>query len=384
MGNIYTSKQISGMTASNIQQQAIARPKFVRFSRDKDQTFSQTLNARVNAYFESKNLSKHADGAMIFKIVFYIGGLVTLYAALLFAGVTDLWLSWLLWVGLGLFAALTAVNVCHDAIHGALTDNKFLTTVFSKLFNVLGANDYMWNIMHNVVHHTYTNIPGHDEDINLVAVIRLSPDQKRYKMHRFQHIYAFALYGLSSLSWVFSKDYVKYFQSKIGSYPNNQHPRGTFLKILAWKMVYYTLFLVLPMVLLPFAWWQILIGFLLMHYAEGMTLALIFMLAHAVEETAFPIPDDEGQIDDAWAVHQLQTTMNFCQTNPFANFVCGGLNFQIEHHLFSRVCHTHYKHIAPIVKETALEFGHPYLEQPTFSGALGAHYRYLKQMGRED
>ena len=119
-----------------------------------------------------------------------------------------------------------------------------------------------------------------------------------------------------------------------------------------------------------------------MHFVQGLTMAIVFMLAHVVEQTDFPLPNDTGNIKNTWAVHQLYTTANFARNNSLLNFFCGGLNFQIEHHLYPRICHVHYKEISNIVKETAGQFNLRYNENASFRGAIGSHIRMLKALGR--
>jgi linoleoyl-CoA desaturase len=118
-----------------------------------------------------------------------------------------------------------------------------------------------------------------------------------------------------------------------------------------------------------------------MHYTAGIILSLVFQLAHTVEETTHPMPNAEGIIENDWAIHQLNTTVNFSRKNKVLSWYVGGLNFQVEHHLFPKVCHVHYPEIAPIVKQTAEEFGIPYLEQEHFSNALKSHFAALKRFG---
>jgi linoleoyl-CoA desaturase len=147
--------------------------------------------------------------------------------------------------------------------------------------------------------------------------------------------------------------------------------------------VYYFLFIVLPLLVLDITWWQFIIGFLAMHMAQGLTMGLVFQLAHVVEGTDFPVPNETGNMEEAWAEHQMRTTANFASDCPLAAFFLGGLNRQIEHHLFPKVCHIHYGKIGKIVKETALEFNIPYTEKPTFIAALKSHYRMLRKFGLE-
>ena len=346
-------------------------------------TFFATVKKRTDAYFRENNLSRHANGAMWAKIAFFLTSYAVVYALLL-SGWFSAWAMLGLAVVMGCLYAFIGFNVCHDAIHGSLSANAKTNRIFSLIFNLIGANAYVWSITHNVVHHTYTNIPGHDEDIDVApGLIRLSPEEKMKGIYRFQHFYAFPLYGLASLSWVFRKDYKKFFQKRIGHYDNSNHPRKEYFNLFFFKGLYYTLFLVIPLLVMDIAWWQFVIGFLAMHLAGGLVLGLVFQLAHVVEGTEFPYPDENNTIEEAWAVHQMRTTANFACNSRIVNFLCGGLNFQVEHHLFPRICHIHYPALSAIVRETAREHNVPYLENPTFGGALQSHYRMLKKLGKE-
>lgn len=320
---------------------------------------------------------------MIFKTVFFLSGIIIAYGMLI-SGQFGLWTMLFLSIAIGAFSAFIGFNVCHDAIHGAYSSKKWVNKSLGLIFNLIGANAYVWSITHNKIHHTYTNIPDHDEDIEVApGLIRLSPLDE-YKPHmRYQHYYAFFLYGLASLSWVLRKDYVKFFQKKIGQYDNTNHHKIEYFNLFFFKAVYYTISIVLPLTLLDITWWQFLIGFFALHLTKGLIMGLVFQLAHVVEGTNFPFPNDQGNIQEAWAVHQMQTTANFARKNKLANILCGGLNFQIEHHLFPQICHTHYVKISEIVKETAEEHGIAYIESETFFGALKSHYHMLKEFGQK-
>ncbi len=355
----------------------------IRFQNRNRSMFFPTVRKRVDAYFKENNLSKNANGEMYFKTFFFLGGMVLLYG-LIISGNFNAWQMLGLAGLLGVFQAFIGFNVTHDAIHGSYSSNRLLNKGLGLLFNVIGGNAYMWSVTHNVVHHTYTNIPEHDEDLDVApGLVRLSPEEKLTKAMRYQHFYAFPLYGLASLSWVLRKDYIKFFKEKIGQTDNSNHPPIEYFNLFFFKAVNYTLFMVLPLVLLPITWWQFVLGFLFMHMMFGLVLGLVFQLAHVVEDVAFPTPTapPDYSLEDAWADHQMKTTANFARKNRLANFLCGGLNFQIEHHLFPSVCHVHYFKISKIVKETAEEFGLPYIENETFGGALQSHYRMLKKFG---
>jgi linoleoyl-CoA desaturase len=187
---------------------------------------------------------------------------------------------------------------------------------------------------------------------------------------------------LGTLSWVLIKDYKKFFENKVGNYNNRKHPRKEYFYLFFYKAINYTLFIVLPYFFIDYAWYHILAGFILMHFVAGFYLAIVFMLAHIVEKTHFPLPDETGSLENTWAIHQLYTTANFSRKTISGPMMTGGLNQQVEHHLFPNVCSTHYPALGELVKQTAEEFGHPYLEYDTFGEAVKSHVAFLKNIGR--
>ncbi|WMJ75004.1 acyl-CoA desaturase [Cytophagaceae bacterium ABcell3] len=358
-------------------------PEKVKFKSTSKSQFFATVRARVDEYFEKNSLSKNANGLMVAKTIFFLGAFVGLYA-LIVSGAFSLWAMLVMAILLGMVTACIGFNVCHDAIHGSYSSNPKVNKALGFLFNIIGANAYVWSITHNIIHHTYTNIHGHDEDLEIApGLIRLSVHEKPKKIQRYQHIYGLFLYGLASLSWVFRKDFIKFFKKELGSYDNSNPPKQEYFNLFFFKGLYYVLFIVVPLIVLDLAWWQFLIGFLAMHLAEGWVLGLVFQLAHVVEDTEFPEPDENNIIEEAWAAHQMKTTANFSTGKFLATWFCGGLNMQVEHHLFPKICHIHYPQIAPIVKKTAHEFGLPYIENKTFVSAIGSHYRILKKYAED-
>ncbi|GAB3816298.1 fatty acid desaturase family protein [Pontibacter rugosus] len=354
----------------------------LKFINTNQSTFFATARKRVDTYFKEEQLSKNANSLMWFKTAFCVSIFFSLYLLIL-SGWFNSWVMLGMTFVLGTFAAFIGFNVCHDAIHGSFSKNSKVNKGLAYLFYLIGANPYLWNITHNIVHHTYTNIPGHDEDIEVApGLIRLDESEKVNKIQRYQHLYAFWLYGLASLSWVLRKDYVKFFQKQIGQH-TNKHPRLEYFNLFFYKLLHYFIFIGIPVLVLNLAWWQALIGFLVMHLAEGMVMGLVFQLAHVVEGTEFPAPNSQGNVEEAWADHQMRTTANFAPSSAMASFLLGGLNRQIEHHLFPKVCHIHYPAISAIIKKTAREFNLPYMESPTFWSAISSHYSILRKFGKE-
>ncbi|MFK7906599.1 MAG: fatty acid desaturase [Chitinophagales bacterium] len=353
----------------------------IKFEQQQSDSFYRTLNQRVNAYFKDHKKSKHANAFMVFKSILFFGGTLVFY----FLFISDWFTFWQLLpiaMLLGLFKALAGVNIGHDAIHGAYSQSKGLNNFLGFTFDLLGINTYTWRISHNVVHHTYTNIPEHDYDIEISAkILRLSPKGIHFPHMRFQQYYAFFLYGLSSISRAFKQEYSKFFSKKIGSYVVPEPPLKQYFHLFFWRFLFYIIFIVVPMMTLSLPWWQVLVLFIAMMFVKGLFLGVVFQLAHIVEKVEYPEPDEEGQLEHTWSAHQLRTTANFSTQNWMANFLCGGLNTQVEHHLFPNICHIHYPNIAPIVAQTAAEFNLPYHEYPTFPTAVRSHFNHLKYLG---
>lgn len=356
----------------------MSNTKPIRFNSSANRVFVTTLRTRVNKYFKENNINQKGNSFMYTKIAVYLIGLTASFVLLYLAN--SVALSLLAWTLIGFFSAFSALNICHDAIHGALSNNPTVNKVFSYLFNVLGANDYVWKYAHNVVHHSFTNIQDHDEDVDAIPFVRTSPHQDHKFYHKFQQWYALPLYGLATISWVFIKDYVKFGKGKIGQ---TKMPRLTneIIKLFVFKAVYYAIYLVLPFYFLDFSWPVLIAGFLIMHFVEGFTIGIIFMMAHLVDGVDFPQPDESGHIENDWAVHQLHTTANFATRSKLVSYLTGGLNFQVEHHLFPNMCHVHYPAISKIVEETAKEYNLPYHNNLSFGSALASHVHFLKDMG---
>lgn len=238
-------------------------------------------------------------------------------------------------------------------------------------------------IQHNVLHHSFTNIHEYDEDIEKQGIVRFSPSQERKKIFRFQIFYAPLLYGILTLYWALFKDYEQLYR---------YHKRGllktqgiTLPKALTMiifnKIWYFALLIAFPILVLNVSWWVPVVGFVLMQFISGIILALIFQAAHVIEETEFFEVDENKNVENNWAIHQMKTTANFANGGRIFSWFVGGLNYQVEHHLFPNICHVHYRDIAKIVKKTAAEYNIPYNEHKTFYGALKSHFRLLHDLG---
>jgi linoleoyl-CoA desaturase len=358
--------------------------KVIKFkSHDpKQKAFEIALKENVNAYFKTNGISIKGNYKMYIKAFVFLSTYVAPFVILLTVPMSGL-MALLLVFLMGFGEAGIGMSVMHDAAHGAFSSKKWVNTFFSSTMYILGSNTFNWKVQHNILHHTFTNIYGYDQDIETKALIRLSDHASLKKVHRFQFVYAFLLYGLMTLSKLFTDfgQLIDFNKSGITS-EQNSSPRKEILKLIITKIIYGSIILGLPFFLTDYSWWQILLGFVILHLTAGIIMSTVFQMAHVVEGAEQPLPDENGIINNEWVVHELITTSNFAKNNFLLNWYVGGLNFQIEHHLFSHICHIHYRNISPIVEKTANEFGFKYNSKPSFLNALGSHIRRLKDLGR--
>jgi linoleoyl-CoA desaturase len=346
------------------------------------QAFTEELNTRVNAYFKNQNISMRGNRGLYLKAIvmlaIYIGSFVCILCLSLSAG----W-ALLLALIMGFGEAGIGMSVMHDGAHGSFSDLSWVNKLAASSIVILGSNAVNWKIQHNFLHHRFTNIYGYDQDIQTKAVIRLSDHAPLKPYHKYQFVYTFFFYGLMTLSKLIG-DFPQ-FQKFTKEGLTNQQPKETrneWIKLMVIKTLYLTLFIGLPLWLTEYAWWQILVGFLVMHFTAGMIMSTIFQMAHVVEGAEQPLPDAQGVIHMEWTVHQLHTTSDFAPNNAFLNWYAGGLNYQIEHHLFQHISHIHFQQIAPIVRELTTKYGIPYNVKPSFASALKSHVQRLKDLGK--
>ena len=352
-----------------------------RFIDPEKSSFFPILSKKVNDYFKENQISRYGNREMIVKSVVLIATYLGAYLAILFLPLTP-WLLLPLALLMGVAMAGIGMSVMHDALHGSYSPSATVNRWVGYVTYFIGANPFVWKVQHNIFHHTYTNVHGLDEDIKNKLVIRLSRHASLRWIHHYQHVYAFFLYGLNTLFFIIS-DLVKLLNyHRTGMI---QHQKSTLrvelAKLLVTKSVYIFFTIALPVLITPLLWWQVLIGFLAMHLMAGYIVTLVFQMAHIVEGVDQPLANAAGNIENDWAIHQLCTTANFARENYFLNWYIGGLNFQIEHHLFPHICHVHYRHIAQIVEQTAKEFNLRYQVMPTFAQGIHSHTRMLKSLG---
>lgn len=353
------------------------------FAKQDNLKFFRTLNSRVNNYFKENNLAKTGNWKIHLKTIILFNVFLVPYFLILTLQM-PFYMHLLLTILMGIGMAGIGMNVMHDANHGSYSTKSWVNKIMGGTIYILAGNVHNWQIQHNVLHHTYTNIIGHDEDLDAGRIIRFSKAAEWKNFHKFQHYYAVFLYGLLTFNWALTTDFKQmkgYLKRKL-SYGEPQSHQTLWTTLIITKIIYVAIWIVLPLII-GITWWKLIIGFFIMHYTAGLILSIVFQLAHITDDATNPIPNESGEMENTWAIHQLFTTVNFAPKNKIVNWYTGGLNHQIEHHIFPHISHVHYDKIAEIVKETAKECQLPYNEYKTFRSAVIAHFKHLKELGMQ-
>jgi linoleoyl-CoA desaturase len=358
----------------------LERVKFIRQS-NKEREFAFEVRKRVRAYFKDNDKSVHGNFSMYLKSLIILGVYIAPFIILLTRPVSP-WTALVLAIVMGVGEAGVGMSIMHDGVHHAYSSKKWVNDLASSTMFLLGSNIFNWKIQHNIKHHTFTNIFNYDPDISNIKIIRLCQYGPLKKYHRFQHIYAFPLYGLMTFMRLFGEIGVLLEYNRKGITKEQKvNPTWQLVKLLVIKTIYFAIIIGLPLYFTDFAFWQILIGFIALHVTAGMIMSTVFQMAHVVEGTDQLLVDQDEQIKNDWLVHQLHTTSDFGRKNGLLSWYIGGLDFQIEHHIFQNICHVHYPAISEIIKTTAEEYGFTYNLKPNVIAALASHYRRLKELG---
>ena len=354
----------------------MAMPKFQQAS----QSFYADLKSRVYGYFEEKEKSATGNIFLFLKAGILLASFILFYTHLVFFNPGVFW-SVVECVVMGVVVSAIGFNIMHDGAHGSFSKYRWLNAMAAFSLNILGGSSFMWNMKHNVIHHAYTNVEGVDDDIDAQPWLRMSAHQKKRSLHKYQHLYFWFFYCMLYIFWIFMMDYQKYFKGKIGDIRIKKMSVADHFVFWGFKILNIGTYIVLPILILGFVKW--IVGFAIFTAVTGFVISIVFQLAHTVEHTTFAMPEEAtGKIDDEWAIHQLKTTANFATKNKIVTWFVGGLNFQIEHHLFPKISHVHYPAISKIVKQVCQEYGIGYIEYPKTRLAIASHISFLKQMGR--
>ena len=353
----------------------------ISFAQVQSNDFKKTLFKRVNQYFSDKGISKHHTPGMVFKTIVMLLVYFTPFIMILSIPM-PFWMVLILYFIMGIGTAGIGMSVMHDANHSGYSKNQKLNRWLGFTMNLIGADAYNWKIKHNKLHHVFTNIYGKDEDINSRVILRFAFAAPLKKYHKYQYLYAWVFYSLMTFSMIVGDiaKRISYRKSGITNISPSLFRRSMVWLIVS-KVLYFGSMFGLPLVFTGLVWWQVLLGFVIMHLTAGTILSLVFQMAHVVEGPEQPTPGQNGKIPESLILHQLKTTSDFSKNNKFLSWYVGGLNFQVEHHLFPKVCHVHYPALAKIVEQTTKEFNMPYHVYGSFAEAFKSHVRTLKKLG---
>jgi linoleoyl-CoA desaturase len=350
-----------------------------RLTFGRNNSFHKELRRRVDDYFRSSGRSRRDCPAMYLKTAIILAVFSGSYLLLVFVAAAW-WQALPLAVLLGLSMAGIGFNIEHDGSHHSYSNRAWINRLTAMGMDLIGASSYVWHWKHVVVHHTYVNITGHDTDIDIAFFGRLTPHQKRLRFHRWQQFYLWPLYGLNVIKWHLFDDFRDVIRGRIGPARMPRPKRWELVGFAGGKVLFLTLAFGLPLLVHPI--WIVLLFYALTVGLAGVVVSVVFQLAHCVEEAEFPLPQENSDsMESAWAVHQVETTVDFARRSRVESWLLGGLNFQIEHHLFPRVCHVNYPAISNLVEQTCRDFGVRYGEHSSFRAGLSSHFRWLRRMG---
>jgi len=342
--------------------------------------FRKELNRRVEAFFAAENIPQRDCPEMYLKAAILFLWIFGTWLAILFIpAAAPIKLLGCIFLAFGMAGFM--FNIGHDAIHEGFSNNKYVNYCLGLTYDFMGVSSYLWRYRHNTLHHTYTNIPHHDVEIDGDGWVRMYVSQEHRWFHRFQHIYIWLIYSIVPLYWSYGDVELTLKKGKYHDHPIPTMKLSEKLTLLGFKVLWLGYAIGLPLAI-GYTPLEVLVGFLVTYVTYGVILNIVFMMAHVVEKAEFILPDPEtGAIDEEWAIFQIKTTVDFAQDNALINWYVGGLNYQVVHHLFPQICHIHYPKIAKILQEVCDEFGVEYKIYDTFREVLASNYRWIKSLG---
>lgn len=351
--------------------------KELKFIHDEgDVLFLKTLRGQVNQYFRENKIEKTANGFAIAKAIFLVAIYLLAFVAIFFSKtISQLYLCYSI---SGVLTIFVALNIAHDAAHGTFSKHKSINNFLLYTFDFLGASGYMWRLKHVHSHHPHVNIPNMDGDIKQSNLVRIFPNSPYLSFHRYQYLYMPILYLFYTLIWLMFRDFKDFFQTDISGKPSVKHPRMEYVKLLLGKTIFVGRLIILPTILLPFSFSQILLAFLIFHFCASYTVAMALISAHVGEHSVYPEPNQDGEMSQSWVRHQIVTTCDFATHNKIITNLFGGFNHHVVHHLFPNICHIHYPQLTAILVKTCDEFGMPYYSNLTLFDAVKSHLKFLK------
>ena len=354
----------------------------VTFQNDKPSEFYITLGKRVSNYFKENKQNRKATPLYWFKIFSLLAMFFGLYAlVLIFAEYYAVVLGAYLGMGVLIVSILFAIG--HDSVHNAVSSNQKVNYFMGYIWNFFGISSYFWRLKHNVSHHAFTNIPGSDGDLDQTKLLRLNPMSPRTPIHRYQHLYAMAIYSLLGPYIIFIRDFKLLKEKKFGNMIIDKHPTKEVVIIVLSKIWFALLMVVIPVMVTGLSWGSILLATFAMMFVAGIFTAIVSFPVHVTYDSDYALPNDQGIVEMDFMTHQILTTVDYSAENKFIHWFFGGINTHVVHHMFPGVNHIHYYDLTKIVKETAAEYNIRYVNK-SFSTVMRDHLLFLRELGLKD
>ena len=356
-------------------QVTINKPRFAKNASE--EAIFRTICKEVNGFISQQKGS--TQKGIIIKAVVFSAAFVGSYTTILLA--QTFWVLLIAYVMLGFTLVLLGLNFAHDFAHNTIFKSKQVNNAFFEgLFMLMGINGYLWKKRHTHSHHNYPNTEGYDVDVELGSIVHLSANKTPKKHHKWQYLYAPILYSIYTLYWVLYKDFVLFFQKQHANLTFAKHDTKEAIKLWLFKGVYFSYVLVVPLLVSPLSVGQVLVAFLVFHAVAAWLLLFTFLITHHVEDTQYFSEHDNILSSSSWLLHQVQSSNDFHPFSTAANYIFGGFNCHVAHHLFPNVCHVYYPAISQIIYKTLLQNG-IVPNKTSFFGGIKSHIRLLKNMG---
>lgn len=346
---------------------------YIQFKNLKEDSFYNELKEEINNYFKKNNYSEKANTTMVVKSIILALMVASMYFTILFVNLDLIYQIFCL-VMLGISMVGVGFNISHEALHNAYSSSKIENQLLGYSLDLLGPSSYLWKINHGA-HHSYTNIHGVDGDIKDSKILRLCPHSPFHPLHRYQVITVVLIYAFFYLLFIYVLNTLNIFGIGLGGTRKIKHSRKEIIKFIFLKLLYIFIWIIVPVTILNLTPLEFISGYLILSVVIGSIFTTVFALAHTVEQADFPVQKFNEK--HSWAEHQLRTTCNFKIKSKLLEHYVGGLNYQIEHHLFPNISSIHYPKISPIVKSIAEKHNITYHSSKGFFYSIQSHFKLL-------
>jgi len=344
------------------------------FRKLQDEELFLQLRTKVNNTISSMQL--HSSfliylKAVLFPVLYFGAWVLAMY----FANFRPVFL--LLYAFMGFMLVVNYLTLIHEAVHATIFQSKKLNKWYVYIFDLMGANSFIFRVRHVRLHHNYPNVMGWDSDFEQSPMARVFPQGKYNAWHKYQHIYLPILYPLYLLNWLLIRDFKDYFNKQKLVWKVTTIPTIEYLKLFLFKFIFIGYVLLFPKFIIGLSWGTVIAAFLIMMFTASIISLIVLLPPHANLDNAFPMPDENGKMPTSWFLHQLSCTNDVEEDNWFIRFFMGSFNYHIAHHLFPNVHHIYYPAISKEIAEFSKQHQLPY-KKIKLKKALLHHYELLK------